>query len=303
MIILYAPEYVVDLGPHVFPTAKYRLVQAHLLETGIVEPSGFRAPEPASWEDLALVHTAAYLRKVRTGEFSLAELVRLEIPWSPPIVEGFRLMTGGTVLAAQAALEEGVAVNLGGGFHHAFPDHGEGFCLFHDVAVAVRRLQRDGQLVRAAIVDCDVHHGNGTAAIFATDPRVFTCSIHQERNYPAVKPPSCLDVGLEDGVDDETYLRALDEALPAVLAHRPELMFYLAGADPYVGDQLGGLAMTREGLRERDRRVLAAARAAGVPIVVLLAGGYARRLEDTVAIHVATVEEACRVARATTVAR
>lgn len=222
----------------------------------------------------------------------MTDLVRLEIPWSPSILEGFRLMTGGSVLAAEAALTEGVAVNLGGGFHHAFPDHGEGFCLFNDVAVAIRRLQRAGRIDRAAVIDCDVHHGNGTAAIFAGDDRVFTCSLHQEHNYPATKPPSSLDIGLEDGAGDEEYLRALTGALPVVFDHRPEIVFYLAGADPFIDDQLGGLALTREGLRARDRQVLGAARAAGVPTVVLLAGGYARRLDDTVAIHVATVEEA-----------
>jgi acetoin utilization deacetylase AcuC-like enzyme len=303
VIIAYAPDYVVELGPHVFPTVKYRLVRSRLLESGVVDEAAFRTPERASWDDLALVHTAQYLRKVRTGAFSLTELVRLEIPWSPAIVDGFRAMTGGTILAARAALEEGIAVNLGGGFHHAFPDHGEGFCLFNDVAVAIRRLQQDGRISRAAVLDCDVHHGNGTAAIFAADPRVFTCSLHQEHNYPAVKPRSGLDVGLEDGADDETYLRALDEALAAVFEHRPEMVFYLAGADPFVDDQLGGLALTRAGLRERDRRVLGRAREARVPTVVLLAGGYARRLDDTVALHVATVEEACRAASALATSR
>lgn len=296
MIVAYAPGYVVDLGAHVFPTVKYRLVYQELLATGVIDAAWVRAPEPAAWTDLALAHTPAYLRKLQTGSFSLTELAQLEIPWSPSIVEGFRLMTGGTLLAARAALEDGVAVNLGGGFHHAFPDHGEGFCLFNDVAVAVRRLQREGRLGRAAIVDADVHHGNGTAAIFADDRRVLTLSIHQEHNYPAVKPPSDVDIGLDDGVDDDAYLRALEGALPKVVDHRPELIFYLAGADPFVDDQLGGLALTREGLRARDRLVLGVARAAGVPVVVLLAGGYARRLEDTVAIHVATVQEACRLA-------
>ena len=209
-------------------------------------------------------------------------------------------MSGGT--AARMALERGVSVHVGGGFHHAFANHGEGFCLFNDVALACRVLQRGHLARRAVVVDCDVHHGNGTAKLFEADPHVFTFSMHQRHNYPEVKPPSTLDIGLEDGTQDEEYLERLHEALPVVMAHDPDVMFYLAGADPYVGDQLGGLALTKDGLRQRDRLVITAmclrsrcirsAEAAGVPIVVTLAGGYAKNVSDTIAIHVATAEEA-----------
>jgi acetoin utilization deacetylase AcuC-like enzyme len=200
-------------------------------------------------------------------------------------------MTGGTCQAAEVAFTRGVAVHLGGGLHHAFPNHGEGFCLFNDVAVAIRRLQRSGCVGRTAVVDCDVHHGNGTSFIFAGDPSVFTFSIHQQHNYPSWKPASDLDVGLADGASDDEYLARLAEALPRVVASSPDLIVYLAGSDPFGGDRLGGLSLTLDGLRRRDRLVLAAAAAAGVPVAIVLAGGYALRLEDTVTAHVNTVIE------------
>jgi acetoin utilization deacetylase AcuC-like enzyme len=188
-------------------------------------------------------------------------------------------------------------VHLGGGFHHAFPDHGEGFCLINDVAVAIRMLRRDRAVGRVLVVDLDVHQGNGTAAIFATEPEVFTFSMHQENNYPAWKPPSDLDLGLEDGVEDEEYLGLLERHLPDILDnHRPDLVFYLAGADPYAEDQLGGLSLTLDGLRRRDAAVFLSCRQVGTPVAVTLAGGYARREADTVAIHVATVQESLRAA-------
>ena len=233
-----------------------------------------------------------------------AEDVRqLELPWSREMVDGFRLMVGGTIAAAESALRNPQftirnphsAIHIGGGLHHAFPSHGEGFCPFNDVAVAARVLQRRG-IERIAIVDLDVHHGNGTAFVFESDPRVFTCSMHQQHNYPMWKPKGTLDIGLADGTHDETYLAELARAMPRVIAHRPECLFYLAGADPYEDDQLGGLKLTRDGLRRRDRLVIEAARQANVPIVIVLAGGYARRIEDTVAIHAATIEEALRSA-------
>jgi acetoin utilization deacetylase AcuC-like enzyme len=290
--LVWSPAYRLDLGSHVWPTSKYDRVREHLLRTGVIRAEDVVEPTPAAWHDLALVHTADYLEKIRQGRFSAEEQWRLELPFSPAIAEGFRLMTGGTILTARLALEAGIAVHLGGGLHHAFADHGEGFCLFNDVAVAIRVLQRDGRLRRAAVVDLDVHQGNGTASIFANDPSVLTCSLHQEHNYPLDKPPSDLDIGLPDGATDETYLSALEAAWPHVLASDPELIVYLAGADPFVDDQLGGLALSRDGLRRRDRLVIGRATAARVPVAVVLAGGYARRLEDTVAIHAATVEEA-----------
>jgi acetoin utilization deacetylase AcuC-like enzyme len=292
--IVYSTRYELDLGDHIWPVAKYRLIARRLLETGIVAAPAFVEPPLCGWDDLALVHTADYLEKVRNGTLSADELRTLELPWVPGLVDGFRLMTGGTIRAAGMALDSGTALHLGGGFHHAYPNHGEGFCLFNDVAVAVRRLQRAGRIARAAVVDCDVHHGNGTAFVFERDPSVFTFSIHQQQLYPLFKPASDLDIGLDDGVGDGEYLERLEGALPAVLASGPELIAYVAGSDPFAGDRLGGLALTADGLRARDRLVFEAARGAGVPVAVVLAGGYAARIEDTVAIHVNTVLEACR---------
>ena len=316
MIVVYSSRYQIDIGPHVFPTRKYVLVHARLIEAGVIRPADCVEPDPASWSDLALVHTAAYLEKMRDGTMSPEDTAQLELPWSAEMVEGFRLMVGGTVQAAlitcglevrstKSEVREPhsyvvprtsylpVVCHIGGGLHHAFPNHGEGFCPFNDVAVAARVLQARG-LERIAIVDLDVHHGNGTAFTFEADPRVFTFSMHQQHNYPMWKPRGSLDIGLPDGTHDATFLRELERALPAVMAHAPQCVFYLAGADPYEDDQLGGLRLTKEGLRRRDRLVIDAVREAGVPLVITLAGGYARRVEDTVAIHSATIEEAAR---------
>lgn len=292
--VVYSPRYRVDIGPHVFPTQKYELVHARLLEPGVIQPADVLEPEPASWDDLALVHTPDYLGAMRGGTLSEEALMQLELPWSPGMVDGFRTMVGGTILAARRALDaRSIVAHLGGGLHHAFPNHGEGFCPFNDVAVAARVLQRDG-LGQVAIVDLDVHHGNGTAFVFESDERVFTFSMHQQHNYPLWKPRGSLDVGLADGTDDAAYLEKLERALPEVMASRPECILYLAGADPYEDDQLGGLKLTQPGLRQRDRMVIDRVRAEAVPLVIVLAGGYARRVDDTVAIHVATIEEACR---------
>jgi acetoin utilization deacetylase AcuC-like enzyme len=296
-LIVYSRHYEVDLGGHVWPIAKYRLIAARLVEQGHVPRVGFVEPEPCSWDDLALVHTPDYLDKVRNGRLSEQEIRMLELPWIPEVADGFRLMSGGTCRAAELALGAGVAVHLGGGLHHAFPDHGEGFCLFNDVAVAIRKLQGAGLIRRAAVVDCDVHHGNGTAFIFAIDPSVFTFSIHQQLNYPAWKPASDLDIGLPDGTGDDEYLARLAEALPKVIGSRPDLIVYLAGSDPFREDQLGGLSLTLDGLRRRDRLVLDAAAGAGAPVAIVLAGGYAARVEDTVTAHVNTVVEALKSKR------
>ena len=297
--VFYSARYHIDIGLHVFPTQKYRLVHdAALALPGAAEGSiAFHEPEPASWDELALVHTSEYLAKLRDGTLTDADIAQLELPWSPEMVDGFRVMVGGTIRAglSACAASGGVAVHIGGGLHHAFANHGEGFCPFNDVAVAVRVLHGEG-IDRAAIVDLDVHHGNGTAFIFERDPRVFTFSMHQQLNYPMWKPKGSLDIGLPDGVHDAAYLEALENALPKVMASAPECVFYLAGADPYEDDQLGGLRLTRDGLRQRDRMVIAAVRDAHVPLVIVLAGGYARRVEDTVAIHVATIAEALRIA-------
>jgi acetoin utilization deacetylase AcuC-like enzyme len=308
-LVVYSPRYQIDIGSHVFPTRKYSLVHARLLESGVIQPSDCVEPGIASWNDLALVHTAEYLNAMRDGTMSVEDTAQLELRWSPEMVEGFRVMVGGTIQAALIACgldrsPEGLrhtdvaqgfspAIHIGGGLHHAFPNHGEGFCPFNDVAVAARVLQAQG-IERIAIVDLDVHHGNGTALTFESDPRVFTFSMHQQHNYPMFKPRGSLDVGLADGTRDVAFLRELERVLPAVMAHAPQCVFYLAGADPYEDDQLGGLRLTMEGLRQRDRLVIETVRGVGIPLVITLAGGYARHVEDTVAIHVATIEEAAR---------
>ncbi|MDH3733230.1 MAG: histone deacetylase [Gemmatimonadota bacterium] len=290
---MHHEAYEVDIGPHVFPTAKYRLVLERLRADGRLGGISMHEPGPASDDDILLVHTADWVRKFSSGHLTYSERVALEVPWSAALVHASWLCAGGSILTGQLALENGLAVHLGGGFHHAFSDHGEGFCAINDVAVAIRVLQRDRAIERAIVVDLDVHHGNGTAAIFADDPSVFTMSFHQERNYPAVKPPGDLDIGLENGTGDEEYLRLLAEHLPLILDdHRPDVAFYLAGADPYREDQLGGLGLTLAGLRERDVEVLRAASSRQIPTAVCLAGGYAYRQSDTVSIHAATVEAA-----------
>ncbi|MBI2188125.1 MAG: histone deacetylase [Acidobacteria bacterium] len=295
MHVVFSPRYRVDIGPHVFPTQKYQLVHDRLLRDRLIDAADVLEPEPAPWEDLALVHTADYLSGLRDGTLSEEAILQLELPWSHEMVEGFRTMVGGTILAARRAVAgETIAAHIGGGLHHAFPNHGEGFCPFNDVAVAIRVLQRDALASRAAVVDLDVHHGNGTAFVFESDPRVFTFSMHQEHNYPMWKPRGSLDIGLADGTGDAAFLEQLEAALPQVMASTPECVFYLAGADPYDQDQLGGLSLTQEGLRQRDRLVIETVRRAGVPLAAVLAGGYARRVEDTVAIHVATIDEARR---------
>lgn len=293
--IVWHEGYEADIGPHVFPTRKYRFARDRLIGEGALSETDIRRPEPVSDEQVALVHTTGYLEKIRYNDFSWQDVMILEVPFSPELREAMWLCAGGSILTGRLALEHGLAVHLGGGFHHAFPDHGEGFCLINDVAVALRVLQREGQIERAVVLDCDLHHGNGTAAIFTDDPEVFTFSIHQQHNYPMWKPPSDLDLGLPDGTGDEAYLALLETHVPRILAeHRPDLAFYLAGADPYCEDQLGGLRLSRDGLRRRDEFIFRVTRAAGVPVAVTLAGGYARRFEDTVEIHCETVRSAQR---------
>jgi acetoin utilization deacetylase AcuC-like enzyme len=291
---VWAPEYRMDIGPHVFPTQKYHEVKEALLGEGTLRSEDLNRPEPALRASLVRVHTPDYLEKVMTGRFLPADEARLELPFSTELREAFLLSCGGTTLAGRLALANGrAAAHIGGGFHHGFADHGEGFCLLNDVAVGVQELRTEGRIRRVSVVDLDLHHGNGTAAIFRDEPDVFTFSMHEEQNYPLVKPPGDLDVGLEFGVGDEGYLALLEEALPRVLDdHRPELVYYLAGADPFVEDQLGGLRLTLEGLRARDRLVLGMCRDREIPVATLTAGGYARRLADTVEIHCNTIREA-----------
>jgi acetoin utilization deacetylase AcuC-like enzyme len=296
--LIYSDQYDLNLGNHVFPSIKYRLVKERLLRDGVARPEDFVEPTAASDDDVALVHHRDYIRKLQTGKLSYLEILRLEIPYSPELIRAVWLCAGGSILAGRLALQHGAAVNIGGGFHHAYPEHGEGFCVLHDVAIGIRRLQKDKTIARAMTVDCDVHQGNGTAAIFAGDPSVFTLSIHQENNYPYPKPASSMDINLEDGADDERYLRALEEGLDKALGEfQPNLIYYLAGADPYREDQLGGLRMSLAGLEKRDRLVFEKARARKVPVAVTLAGGYARKVEETVLIHLHTVCVAKEFAR------
>jgi acetoin utilization deacetylase AcuC-like enzyme len=321
--LVYSDGYYLPIGEHVFPAEKYRRIRDRLLASGIAEAADFLDPQPAADEDILLVHTPEYVRKLKTGTLTPREEMELEIPYSRDLVEAFWLAAGGSMLAAQQALADGVSVNIGGGFHHAFPDHGEGFCMIHDVAVAIRRMQRDDKIRTAMTVDCDVHQGNGTAAIFAgTRPasdalpsagpailapsrnppaprgkmrgthagEVFTISLHQHNNYPMWKPASSIDVDLPDGIGDADYLAWLDNTLSSGLRQfEPDLLCYISGADPYKGDQLGGLALTIDGLRQRDELVFRVARARNIPVMVTYAGGYAQNVEDTVTIHSNTV--------------
>jgi len=297
--LIYHDRYDLHLGAHVFPSQKYRLVRDALIANHHASASDIIAPAPASDDDILRVHTPAYVHKLKTGTLAPHEILRMEIPYSKELIDAVWLAAGGSIEAAHRALalaaaantnSPAVAINIGGGFHHAFPDHGEGFCVIHDVAVAIRRLQHDRAIRTAMVIDTDVHHGNGTAAIFARDPSVFTFSIHQESNYPQHKPPSTLDANLPDGIGDEDYLSILDTHLTrAFREFHPDLIFYVAGADPYCEDQLGGLSLSMEGLRRRDALVFQHARHNRVPVAVTLAGGYARHVSDTVQIHVNTI--------------
>jgi acetoin utilization deacetylase AcuC-like enzyme len=316
--LVYSDAYYLPIGSHVFPADKYRKIRERLVTTGVAEASDFLEPQPATDQDILLVHKPEYVQKLKTGTLSPREEMELEVPFSPELVTAFWLAAGGSILAAQHAMQDRVGVNIGGGFHHAFPDHGEGFCMINDVAVAIRRLQRDDKIRTAMTVDCDVHHGNGTAAIFAgtrteslplpsvsastlgkaSDAKmrgahagdVFTISLHQHNNYPLYKPPSSIDVDLPDGIGDDDYLAWLDNALSSGLRQfEPDLLCYIAGGDPYREDQLGGLDLTIDGLKKRDELVFRVARARDIPVMVTYAGGYARKLEDTVTIHSNTV--------------
>jgi acetoin utilization deacetylase AcuC-like enzyme len=291
--LVFHERYDLNLGEHVFPSKKYQWLRDRLLRTRFADPDDFVAPEPATDADVLLVHDEEWVAKLRTGTLTYQDILRLEIPYSRQMVEAFWLAAGGSLLAARLALRDGVGFNIGGGFHHAFPGHGEGFCAINDIGVAIRVLQRDGAIRRAMVVDCDVHHGNGTAAVFAADPSVFTLSIHQANNYPSEKPLSSMDIHLEDGVADADYLHRLGNGLRAALAmFTPELLLYVAGADPYQEDQLGGLSLTLDGLRERDRLVLWTAFSKKIPVAIVLAGGYAASVEDTITIHANTASVA-----------
>lgn len=291
--LVYHDGYDLNLGSHVFPSRKYRLIRDRLLADGFAQPNDFATPQPAQDEDLLRVHHAGWITRLKEGTLDYLELLKLEIPYSRQMVEAFWLATGGSILAARLALEASIGFNIGGGFHHAYPAHGEGFCAINDVAVAIRKMQTDRRIERAMIVDVDVHHGNGTAAIFMGDPSVFTLSIHQLHNYPSEKPPSTVDIDLEDGTGDEEYLERLGEACErGMQSFQPQLVMYVAGADPYREDQLGGLNLTIEGLKARDRLVFDLAKKHRAPVAAVLAGGYSKDVEDTVTIHANTARAA-----------
>jgi acetoin utilization deacetylase AcuC-like enzyme len=328
--LVYSEKYFLPIGEHVFRADKYRMIRERLFGLGAVDDTDFVEPTMASESDVMLVHSPHYVNKLMEGSLSAREELQMEIPYSPQVVDTFMLHTGGSILSAELALKDGVCVNIGGGFHHAFPDHGEGFCMMNDIAIAIRAMQKRKLIQRAMTVDCDVHQGNGTAAIFGyatTKPGalpsarpgsvfglspasmrqggskdVFTISLHQEHNYPLVKPASSIDVNLPDGCGDDEYLAWLDNAVSSGLRQfEPELIAYVAGADPFCEDQLGGLALTLDGLKRRDELVFRAARARNIPVFVTLAGGYAVRVEDTVSIHTNTILAAAEVFRAASV--
>jgi acetoin utilization deacetylase AcuC-like enzyme len=295
-VLYYSDNYEADIGPHIFPMKKYRLVKELLLKMGVARPDDFVEPEPASVADALLVHTDAYVGKLMNGTLSALEEATLEVPYSQELVEKSFLGAGGTIAAVRSSFERGVGVNIGGGLHHAFPNHGEGFCVFNDVAMGVASALEYHLAHRVATVDCDVHQGNGTAATFARDERVFTFSIHQEMNYPMVKPPSNLDIGLPNGAGGALYLSNLRGALDTIFNEFwPELVMYVAGADPYEHDLLGGLKLTKQDLADRDEMVMSACTSRGVPFVVTLAGGYAERTSDTAEIHASAIARAITI--------
>jgi acetoin utilization deacetylase AcuC-like enzyme len=298
----YHPSYQIALPPgHPFPMSKYLLLKDQLLAEGILAADDILQPEPLDDETLGLVHTPEYLAKLASAGLSAAEQRRLGLPWSEALWQRSRLASAGTLLAARTALEDGLAGNLAGGTHHAFADHAEGFCVLNDVAIAIRKLQAERSVERAAIIDLDVHQGNGTAAIFEADDEVFTFSMHGERNYPLAKMRSTLDVPLEDGVGDAEYLDALQRHLPAVLdIANADIVFYLAGVDVAAGDRYGKLALTEEGIRQRDRWVIETVRGRSAPLTIVLAGGYAATRARTAELHAHVFRESAAYERTTT---
>ncbi len=297
MELFYSDHFVLPLpSGHRFPMQKYRLLRQRVAETGLVKPDRMIVPPPATDEELGLIHQEDYLEKVRCGTLTAKEIRRIGFPWSPQMVERSRRSVGATIAACRSALQNGVSANLAGGTHHAYPDHGEGYCVFNDVAVAARLMQMEGRAERLVILDCDVHQGNGTSAIFNGDNTVFTFDIHCLKNFPFHKEISSLDIALTDGAGDEEYLATLEngmrEALGRAQAH---LAIYLAGADPFSGDRLGRLALSKQGLERRDRLVFDLCRRANLPVAVTMAGGYAKEIQDTVDIHFQTLQIASQI--------
>jgi len=295
MKAFYSDHFTLPLPEgHRFPMAKYSFLRQRVMEAGLFAPGELQEARPAGDDQLLLAHDPDYVERVVNGRLTEKEVRRIGFPWSPEMVERSRRSVGATIQAARAALAEGFGANLAGGTHHAYPDHGEGFCVFNDVAVAARVLQAEGRVRQVLVIDCDVHQGNGTAAIFANDPSVFTFSIHGAKNFPFHKEVSDLDIALPDGAGDEVYLEALERGLQEALERAGAgLAFYLAGADPFQGDRLGRLALTKEGLVRRDRLVFTACRDQGLPLAITMSGGYATRVEDIVEIHFNTLALAC----------
>lgn len=291
--IIYSESYYVDIGEHVFPTSKYRLLKRRIdLDESLKGKFEFFEPAPASKEEIMAVHDKEYIDKLENGTLTEGEIFTMEIPYSKSLVDASVTCCGGTLTASMKALERKAAVHLGGGFHHSFADHGEGFCVLNDIAVSVRAMQSGGKIKKALIIDCDLHQGNGTAQIFMDDPSVYTFSIHQKNNYPFHKPKGSMDIELEDYTRDDVYLEYLYDNVPKVISEfKPDVILYLAGADPYKGDQLGNLSLSKDGLKERDNYICTQAHNYEVPIAVTLAGGYAANREDTVDIHFNTVKE------------
>jgi acetoin utilization deacetylase AcuC-like enzyme len=288
--IFYSPLYYAEIGEgHVFPIKKFELVRNKLLEEGNLSVSEIVEPNPAEIKDVLLVHTEDYINRLRVGDLTAKEIRRLGLPWSESLVRRSFLAVSGTINAARSALLNGVSSNLAGGTHHAFPDRGEGFCVLNDVAIAIRVLQRDQSLENFLVIDCDVHQGNGTAFIFRDEPKIFTFSMHGAKNYPLFKGNSSLDIELPDKTSDTEFLETLNEALPRIFLNEPDIVFYLAGADPFEKDKLGRLGLTIEGLRRRDEMVLKYARKLEIPIVTVMSGGYALDIRDTVEIHCNTI--------------
>jgi len=291
MKFVFSDKYLMNFGTHVFPTEKYRMIKEKLLTNGWVTEKNFVDPPPPNIDDIRLVHTKEYIDDMLNLRWT-SRTMRSELPLSWQIIEGYFTAASGTILTCHLALEDGICLHIGGGFHHAFPDHGEGFCYVNDVAVGIRKLQQEKKVERIAVIDCDLHQGNGTAKIFQDDETVFTFSIHQEHLYP-IKEQSDWDIGLDDYASDATYLHYLRSAVPKIIEnHKPQFIVYVAGADPYKDDQLGTLQLTKEGLEERDQIVIDGCRENKLPVAIVLAGGYALKIQDTVDIQVNT----CKVA-------
>jgi acetoin utilization deacetylase AcuC-like enzyme len=297
MRVSYAPGYYAPIQEdHVFPMRKFEQLHRYLLDTGTLRDMDVITPRQADYNELSLVHTDYYLRGILDGELTRKEERRLGLPWSPGLATRSRLAVQGTMNAAMMALQDGVAGNLAGGTHHSMPNHGEGFCVFNDVAIAIRSLRRSMWINRVMVIDCDVHQGNGTAHIFADDPNVFTFSMHGEKNYPFRKPPSSLDIGLPDKTGNTPYLKILTEALDTIFSRfQPDIVFYLGGIDPLEADHFGRLSLTLKGLREREETVIRYVKQKNIPLLLLLSGGYAPTVAETARAHAQMFEVAAEV--------